>query len=685
MKIQKMRKIKPIQWACLLMGCVLPLFYASCDDMEDKPVTSTVEGQITETGTAEIYILSEGLFNLNNSSLTRYSFRTHQLKTNYFSTINKRGLGDTANDIALYGNKLYIVVNVSSTLEVVDFTTGQSIKQIPMRTENGSSRQPRHIAFHKDKAYVCSFDGTVARIDTTSLEIEATVKAGRNPESLCVQNEKLYVSNSGGLDYTEGIGVDNTVSVIDLASFTEIKKITVGPNPGCILPDSENFVYVATHGKNIVEGDYHLVKINSHTDEVERVFDEKVMNFAIQGNVGYLYNYNYQTEDASIKMFNLQTGETIREHFITDGTQIHTPYGIHINPYSGNIYITEAYSYTVTGDVLCFNQNGQLQFRLNRIGLNPNTVVFSNRASSTDTEEEEQPSPDAPSAYANKVLAYCPAPGQFMNTSTTAYEKGFSAEDVRRKAEEKLKDPYLCLLSLGGFGGSIVVGFDHTVPNMNGAYDFKIYGNASYDSFGTLTGALGGSSEPGIVLVSKDVNGNGLADDEWYELKGSEYDSKHTIKDYAITYHRPASPLSSVKWTDNQGNTGYVYRNETHTKNDYYPAWIEEDEMTFYGSRLKDNAVNEPRPGMPEHWVGYCYAYGYADNHPNDEKGALFKIDWAVDKEGRAVKLDGIDFVKIYTAVNQYCGWMGEISTEVQAVEDLHFAKKEINAKANHK
>lgn len=685
MKIQKMRKIKPIQWACLLMGCVLPLFYASCDDMEDKPVTSTVEGQITETGTAEIYILSEGLFNLNNSSLTRYSFRTHQLKTNYFSTINKRGLGDTANDIALYGNKLYIVVNVSSTLEVVDFTTGQSIKQIPMRTENGSSRQPRHIAFHKDKAYVCSFDGTVARIDTTSLEIEATVKAGRNPESLCVQNEKLYVSNSGGLDYTEGIGVDNTVSVIDLASFTEIKKITVGPNPGCILPDSENFVYVATHGKNIVEGDYHLVKINSHTDEVERVFDEKVMNFAIQGNVGYLYNYNYQTEDASIKMFNLQTGETIREHFITDGTQIHTPYGIHINPYSGNIYITEAYSYTVTGDVLCFNQNGQLQFRLNRIGLNPNTVVFSNRASSTDTEEEEQPSPDAPSAYANKVLAYCPAPGQFMNTSTTAYEKGFSAEDVRRKAEEKLKDPYLCLLSLGGFGGSIVVGFDHTVPNINGAYDFKIYGNASYDSFGTLTGALGGSSEPGIVLVSKDMNGNGLADDEWYELKGSEYDSKHTIKDYAITYHRPASPLSSVKWTDNQGNTGYVYRNETHTKNDYYPAWIEEDEMTFYGSRLKDNAVNEPRPGMPEHWVGYCYAYGYADNHPNDEKGALFKIDWAVDKEGRAVKLDGIDFVKIYTAVNQYCGWMGEISTEVQAVEDLHFAKKEINAKANHK
>lgn len=89
-------------------------------------------------------------------------------------------MGDTANDMALYGGKLYIVVNVSSTIEVIDFQTGVSIKQIPMLAENGSSRQPRHITFHKDKAYVCSYDGTVARIDTTSLEIDALTKAGRN-------------------------------------------------------------------------------------------------------------------------------------------------------------------------------------------------------------------------------------------------------------------------------------------------------------------------------------------------------------------------------------------------------------------------------------------------------------------------------------------------------------------------
>lgn len=137
---------------------------------------------------------------------------------------------------------------------------------------------------------------------------------------------------------------------------------------------------MATYGSNIADGDFNFVKINSQTDEVERIYNEKVMNFAIDNNnIAYLYNYNYNTEASSIKVLNLRTGETIRENFITDGTKISTPYSINVNPYSGNVYITEAYSYTITGDVLCFNTNGQLLFRLNRIGLNPNSVIFSQK------------------------------------------------------------------------------------------------------------------------------------------------------------------------------------------------------------------------------------------------------------------------------------------------------------------
>lgn len=645
---------------------LLLFFLIACDDLEDKPSLVPGEsGDVYETGTAEMYILSERLFNQNNSSLARYSFNQQKRTSNYFSANNQRGLGDTANDMAIYGNKIYIVVNVSSTVEVIDFTTGKSIRQIQMLRDNGSSRQPRSIAFDKDKAYVCSFDGTVARIDTTSLEIEAIITAGRNPDDICVQNNKLYVSNSGSLDYS-GPGVDNTVSVIDITTFKETKKIEVGPNPGKILPGLEDAVYVVTQGADIEAGDYHLVRIDSRTDVVTNTYDEKALSFTIDGPIAYLYTYDYQTKASAIKVFDLTTGTVIRDNFITDGTIIQTPFSIQTNPFSGNIYITEAYNYTIKGDVLCFNQQGQLQYRLNEIGLNPNTIVFSDKASQNDASDIPD-DPNAPSAFANKVLEYMPAPGQFINTTTSAYEDGFSAEQVLERATEKLKKK--SVISLGDFGGTITVGFHQPIRNIKGEYDFKILGNASYNQ-NTGTGALGGSAEPGIVLVSKDVNGNGLPDDEWYELAGSEYGKDTETRGYEITYHRPQPASGDVRWTDNQGGEGYIYRNTYHQQDSYYPNWIEEDEITFRGTRLKDNAVNEGGT-----WVGYCYPWGYADNHPYNTEHCQFKIDWAVTQNGKPVALDEIDFIRIYTAVNQNVGWTGEISTEIMTIEDLHFEK----------
>lgn len=300
----------------------------------------------------------------------------------------------------------------------------------------------------------------------------------------------------------------------------------------------------------------------------------------------------------------------------------------------------------------------------NDIGLNPNTVVFSDKASQNEAGDTPE-DPNAPSAFANKVFEYIPAPGQFINTTTSAYEDGFSAKQVLERATEKLKKK--SVISLGGFGGTITVGFHQSIRNSKGEYDFRILGNASYNQ-NTGTGALGGSAEPGIVLVSKDENGNGLPDDEWYELAGSEYGKDTETRNYEITYYRPQPANGDIRWTDNQGGEGFVYRNSYHQQDSYYPNWIKEDEITFRGTRLKDNAINEGGT-----WVGYCYPWGYADNHPNRSEFSQFKIDWAVDQNGNHVELDKIDFVKIYTAVNQNVGWMGEISTEVMTVEDLHF------------
>lgn len=645
--------------------CLL-LFAAGCQDMQDVNDTTDASSVIPDAQTEGIYVLSEGLFNLNNSTMAKYAFKDGSLSTNYFSSINKRGLGDTANDMQLYGNKLYVVVNVSSDVEVMNFSTGKSLAQIPMLTENGSSRQPRYITFAKGYAYVCSFDGTVAKIDTTSLTVDAVVKVGRNPDGICSANGKLYVSNSGGLD-VNGAGVDNTVSVIDLKTFSETKKIIVGPNPGKILASGDGNVYVVTRGSDITKGDYHLVAINTVTDEVNKTYDEKVLNFALQGDIVYIYQYNYASSSSSIKVFNLKTGTTVREQFITDGTIVNTPYAIAVNPYSGNVYICDAYDYKTKGDLLCFNPQGMLQFRIKNIGLNPNTILFTDKETASGGTLAEIP---FDYANADTVFEYCPAPCQYMNTSTTAYRDGYTMKDILKDATASLKNNMA--LTLGAFGGYIVVGFNHTVTN-SGGYDFKVLGNSYFSMYGTKTGKDGGAAEPGIVWVSKDTNGNGLPDDEWYELAGSEYGKDTETRQYTITYYRPSPANGDVKWTDNKGNTGYVYRNEFHTQSSYYPAWMP-DTMTFSGTRLADNAVNEGGD-TGQYWVGYCYPWGYADNYPNSNEHSQMKIDWAVDKNGNKVHLSGIDFVKITTAVNQASGWMGEISTEVLGVQDLHYKK----------
>lgn len=305
----------------------------------------------------------------------------------------------------------------------------------------------------------------------------------------------------------------------------------------------------------------------------------------------------------------------------------------------------------------------------------------------TVVHEETEYSP-----YISNVYEYKPAPGQFINVMPQ-YEEGDDTEDMRQKVELLLRgrnpatgstDDGSGLISLGAYGGYVTFGFDHTVMNVPGEKDFYIKGNSFYSDIPEYGQRRGGSCEPGIVMAAFDRNGNGRPDeDEWYELAGSEYHKPTTIKHYSITYHRPdinkkptpdASGIipdtSYISWNDNRGVQGHVYKIRQH-RQAYYPEWIKEDEMTYSGTLLPPNG--EDVSGQRTYYVLYSYPWGYADNHPNDSTNLCsFDLDWAVDNEGRSVHLPGADFIRVYTGVNQVCGWIGETSTEVGGAQDLH-------------
>jgi len=278
------------------------------------------------------------------------------------------------------------------------------------------------------------------------------------------------------------------------------------------------------------------------------------------------------------------------------------------------------------------------------------------------------------SRFVGRIIEYKPAPGQFIN------QEGIGTPAAAQSIIGGLDG----LVSLGGFGGYIIVGFDHTIwndPDNPYGVDFTIVGNAALNS-----------SEPGIVMVMRDANGNGIPDDgEWYELKGSNHDMASTISRYTITYKNPKSDeAADVSWTDNHDNNGVLKKVPTHLQ-PYYPLPeifpdYPQDEVSFTGTLISLDIDDT----YPQFIRISSLAYGYADNYPfngvtspflpdnpqtvgilEGNGGDAFDIDWAVDKDGNPVYLEGIDFIKIYTSANANVGWLGEVSTEVRAVIDI--------------
>lgn len=269
--------------------------------------------------------------------------------------------------------------------------------------------------------------------------------------------------------------------------------------------------------------------------------------------------------------------------------------------------------------------------------------------------------------YWNKVFEYTPAPGQFINELKTGGFDSFhtTPEAAVTYAESRMGNANW--VSLGGFGGFLTVGFDHSIDN-SGDYDLGVIGNA-----------FDGSSEPGIVWVMQDENGNGLPDDTWYELAGSESNEAGTIRNYSVTYYRPSASAMPVQWSDNLGNFGEIdYLKQFHTQDSYYPMWINEESYTLSGTRLEPR--NYDNSGDGSYWVQPHYDWGYADNfspfdYSSSDKANLFKISNAIDFEGVPVNLSHIDFVKVQCAVNAKSGWLGEISTEVCGFYDYNLSK----------
>ena len=651
------------------IAALLVVGLTSCrDDNIVVYPTHTDTGDIIDGDYVGMYVLNEGNMGSNKCTLDYLDFETGTYQRNIYPSRNPNQvmeLGDVGNDIKIYGSSLWMVVNMSNKVEVAHAATAVSRGHVDIPN-------CRNVAFADGYAYVSAYVGEISsesvlggvyKVDTTTLQVVDKVTVGYQPDELVVSGGKIYVANSGGYQAVQGQGYDNRVSVIDLATFTHERDIEVAPNLSLIRTDRHGRLWVASRGDygshrpNL----YWLEKNADGQMTLAGSIDASIGGMCIDGDSLYYYGATQDATGRQIKAFgiiDLQQKRIVDQNPLQEPTDnpIKTPYGITIHPETHDIFVMDATNYVSSGKLYCFDRHGQWKWVM-WTGDIPAHTAFVPRNLKASFEPEDD-TPKTYSKYIQAVDEYMPAPGQFVNTLPECTADDTPAS-VAAKCTEAIADNNSGLVTLGAYGGYITFHFDHSIANLPGQRDIYIKGNT-----------YAGNSEPGIVMVAEDTNHNGIADDPWYELAGSaDTDSAALmVYNYEITY--TPNPLGDIGWTDNQGRSGVVERNTFHTQ-EYFPLW-HDGPLHFSGTLLPRNAEDQSR-GTTQYWMLNAFRYGYADNVANtDTLGCNFDIGWAVDNRRQPVHLDHIDFVRVYSAENQICGWIGETSTEVSGAEDLH-------------
>lgn len=352
----------------LLLAAAASLFLFSCNN-NGGSVT------IPSPKTQGYWILGEGNFGSENSTLYYYDLNT-QTATNLFETANPGAvLGNTANDMKIYGTKLYVAVDVSNKVVVLNASTGEILEEIDMGTEDGLKREPRGVAYAAGKVYVSLYSGQVARIDTTTFAVDYTPYGGSFTACegiVAVGDHTLVVANSGQ-------GTGNTVTLYDVATFSSKGDITVPKNPCELAVADDQTVYLATWMDWFTGAPAALHKLDLTEKTYTTLEGVEVQRLAINGQILYGVNTTYDAETfmptSSLVQIDLRDG---KQTVLLSG-QSGSFNGVNVNPLNGYVYVSAVAADYKTSTILPFDEKGQALTPVTGVGNAANTVAFVNK------------------------------------------------------------------------------------------------------------------------------------------------------------------------------------------------------------------------------------------------------------------------------------------------------------------
>lgn len=343
--------MKKYWYKTAMLVMALGVFTACSDD--DGP--KIPEGPIAPVNGA--YVINTGNWNENNGTIQWYDRDLKTVSADLFAAANGVGIGD-AQDLCVYGTKIYITCSSSAKIEIVDRKDFKRIKTLNLTNESGQPIQPRYMTAATGNIYFTAYDGTVSQIDTTSLSITQKIEVGgSHPEALTSANGKLYIN----LSNYDMDGTGKYVAVVNLANFTKIKDIEVLLNPYDICTTGEDgkvyFISCGDFGGNPAQT---LQCIDPQTDEVTVVCPAS--KIAMKGNKIYvIYAEYFEAADPKrISVYDMNTKETKEFAQYSDFSN---PGGIVTDPVSGDVIIIDQ-PHSALNDIYVYGSDGVLKKKL---------------------------------------------------------------------------------------------------------------------------------------------------------------------------------------------------------------------------------------------------------------------------------------------------------------------------------
>jgi DNA-binding beta-propeller fold protein YncE len=292
-----------------------------------------------------VFIINEGNYMYGNSTLSFYDPVKKQITNNLFYDLNGLPLGDVGQSMSLSGNKGYIVINNSGKIYIIDISTGKYTGKI-----TGLS-SPRYIQFiNNNKAYITDlYAGKISVFDPETNKITGSIstKDHLSTEQMVQIGDQIFVTCWS---------FDNTILVIDSKRDTITAEYKTGKQPGSIVVDKENKLWVMCDGgwgKNGI-GTALLQKINPVSGTIELSLnlppDVNAKRLAINGTRDTLFFI-----DKGIWKMAVNADKLPASPFIPNKQLF---YGLAVNPVNSEVYFSDAIDYSQKGIVYRYSSSG---------------------------------------------------------------------------------------------------------------------------------------------------------------------------------------------------------------------------------------------------------------------------------------------------------------------------------------